>query len=59
VLHWIRATALRPVREALDPQVYADFEAELAPKLRSAYPADTAGGTWFPFRRVFAVATAR
>jgi len=59
VLHWIRSTALRPVREALDPQAYADFEAELAPKLRSAYPAETSGGTWFPFRRLFAVATAR
>ena len=56
VLEWIGATALRPVRDALDPATYAEFRAELAPKLRAAYPVQPDGSTWFPFRRIFAVA---
>jgi trans-aconitate 2-methyltransferase len=56
VLVWISATALRPVRDALDPAVYAEYCAELAPRLRAAYPAQPDGTTWFPFRRIFAVA---
>jgi trans-aconitate 2-methyltransferase len=56
VLEWISATALRPVREALDDAGWAAFRAELAPRLRAAYPADADGATWFPFRRIFAVA---
>jgi trans-aconitate 2-methyltransferase len=59
VLHWISATALRPVRDALPGNDYADFRAELAPRLRAAYPARPDGTTWFPFRRIFAVARAR
>jgi trans-aconitate 2-methyltransferase len=56
VLEWIGATALRPVRDALDAAAYAEFRAELAPRLRAAYPAGPDGTTWFPFRRIFAVA---
>jgi trans-aconitate 2-methyltransferase len=56
VLHWISSTALRPVRDALDPDGYATFRAELAPRLRAAYPVRPDGTTWFPFRRIFAVA---
>ncbi|WP_181782694.1 trans-aconitate 2-methyltransferase [Pseudonocardia pini] len=56
VLHWISSTALRPVRDALDEAAYAEFTAELAPRLREAYPASPDGSTWFPFRRLFAVA---
>lgn len=56
VLQWISGTALRPVRDALAPADYAAFRAELAPRLRAAYPAGPDGSTWFPFRRVFAVA---
>jgi trans-aconitate 2-methyltransferase len=56
VLHWISATALRPVRDALPPEEYSAFCADLAPRLRSAYPARSDGTTWFPFRRIFAVA---
>ena len=33
--------------------------AELAPRLRAAYPARPDGTTWFPFRRIFAVARTR
>lgn len=56
VLHWISSTALRPVRDALSGEEYADFTAELAPRLRAAYPEGADGATWFPFRRIFAVA---
>jgi trans-aconitate 2-methyltransferase len=56
VLQWIRGTALRPVRDALAPDDYAAFETDLAPRLREAYPEREDGTTWFPFRRIFAVA---
>ncbi|MBW0118676.1 trans-aconitate 2-methyltransferase [Pseudonocardia abyssalis] len=56
VLQWISGTALRPVRDALSPADYAEFRAELAPRLRAAYPVRPDGSTWFPFRRIFAVA---
>jgi trans-aconitate 2-methyltransferase len=64
VLAWIGSTALRPVRDALDSRdptgrAYAAFRADLAPRLRAAYPAGPDGTTWFPFRRVFAVARVR
>lgn len=59
VLRWISGTALRPVRDALDDDAYAAFVDELAPLLREAYPPSSDGGTWFPFRRVFAVARKR
>jgi trans-aconitate 2-methyltransferase len=56
VLQWISGTALRPVRDALDPGSYEAFRAELAPRLRAAYAPRADGSTWFPFRRIFAVA---
>jgi trans-aconitate 2-methyltransferase len=56
VLTWISATALRPVRDALPADDYAAFRTELAPRLRAAYPRRPDGTTWFPFRRIFAVA---
>lgn len=56
VLRWISGTTLRPVRDALSDADYATFTAELALRLRTAYPARPDGSTWFPFRRVFAVA---
>lgn len=59
VLEWISGTALRPVRARLDDEAWAAFRAELAPELRRAYPPRPDGTTWFPFRRVFAVAGVR
>lgn len=56
VLEWITGTALRPVRAALDDAGWEEFRAALAPRLRDAYPPRADGTTWFPFRRVFAVA---
>ncbi len=55
VLEWIRGTALRPVLAALDPGPAEQFQAELAAKLRAAYPADRNGVTILPFRRIFVV----
>ncbi|MBW4721751.1 trans-aconitate 2-methyltransferase [Saccharothrix obliqua] len=59
VLEWISGTALRPVRAALDDAAWAEFRAALAPRLRAAYPRRADGATWFPFRRIFAVARVR
>ena len=39
--------------------IMREFRAELAPRLRAAYPARPDGSTWFPFRRIFAVAHTR
>ncbi|KUO18915.1 trans-aconitate 2-methyltransferase [Streptomyces dysideae] len=57
VLDWVKGTGLRPVLTALadDEEAARDFVAEYRTALRAAYP-DTAHGTPFPFRRVFAVA---
>ena len=56
VLRWISGTVLRPVRDALGEAEYARFTDRLAPRLRAAYPPSGDGTTWFPFRRLFAVA---
>lgn len=56
VLEWITGTALRPVRTALADHDWQEFRADLAPRLRAAYPRRADGTTWFPFRRVFTVA---
>jgi trans-aconitate 2-methyltransferase len=56
VLEWITGTALRPIRAALSEDDWARFRADLAPELRRAYPGRADGTTWFPFRRIFAVA---
>lgn len=59
VLRWISGTTLRPVRDALDDGEYAAFVDELSGHLRTAYPPSADGTTWFPFRRIFAVARVR
>ncbi|TNC27611.1 trans-aconitate 2-methyltransferase [Amycolatopsis alkalitolerans] len=56
VLEWVAGTALRPVKAALDEASWEGFRAELAARLNEAYPRRPDGTTWFPFRRVFAVA---
>ncbi len=56
VLRWVRSTALRPVKDALDAASFARFEAAYAERLRAAYPARPDGVTLFPFRRLFLVA---
>ncbi|RCV51412.1 trans-aconitate 2-methyltransferase [Marinitenerispora sediminis] len=54
VLHWVRATALRPVLAVLGAEEARAFEAEYAALLRDAYPPGP-HGTLFPFRRIFCV----
>jgi trans-aconitate 2-methyltransferase len=56
VLEWISGTALRPIKAALADDDWTRFRLALAPRLRQAYPRRADGTTWFPFRRVFAVA---
>jgi len=56
VLEWLAGTTLRPIRAALDDEQWQRFRAELAPRLREAYPQRKDGTTLFPFRRVFVVA---
>jgi trans-aconitate 2-methyltransferase len=58
VLDWLRGTTLLPIRATLGAGSPAteEFEQALAGRLREAYPADDAGGTLFPFRRLFFVA---
>jgi trans-aconitate 2-methyltransferase len=56
VLEWVKGTALRPVLAALQTdKPRAEFLAQLAPRLRAAYPSK-AGGTPFAFERIFVVA---
>lgn len=61
VLEWVKGTALRPVLTALDgdEEATAQFLAECADGLQAAYPTAADGTTVFPFRRTFAVGTAR
>jgi trans-aconitate 2-methyltransferase len=54
VLEWLRGTGLRPVLAALSPDDGEAFSAELADRLRIAYPPGEVG-TLFPFRRIFAI----
>lgn len=56
VLEWIAGTALRPVRSRLSDPEWQRFRAELMPLLAAAYPKRSDGKTFFPFRRIFAVA---
>jgi trans-aconitate 2-methyltransferase len=58
VLEWITGTILGPVRAVLSATDWAAYRADLAPRLRAAYPPGADGVTWFPFRRIFAVAQA-
>jgi trans-aconitate 2-methyltransferase len=54
VVEWLRGTGLRPVLAKLSPVDATEFSAQLAAKLRGAYPPGP-HGTVFPFRRIFAV----
>jgi trans-aconitate 2-methyltransferase len=58
VLEWVRGSALRPVLEALTPELQRGFERDYAARLREAYPRRADGRTLLPFRRIFMVARA-
>ena len=55
VLEWMRGTALRPLLAALSGADAASFVEAYRDRLRVEYPS-TPHGTFFPFRRIFAVA---
>jgi trans-aconitate 2-methyltransferase len=57
VLEWFSGTGLRPYLDSLasDPQALAEFRAEVAARLREAYP-PAPYGTILPFPRIFVVA---
>jgi trans-aconitate 2-methyltransferase len=56
VLRWISGSALRPYFARLSGAERAAFEADLAGRLRQAYPPEADGRTYFPFYRLFAIA---
>lgn len=58
VLRWISGSALRPYLDQLDASQRAAFEAEVGARLRAAYPPESDGRTFFPFRRLFVIAKA-
>jgi len=58
VLEWIRGSALRPLLDALDDALRAQFLVAYGAKLRQAYPRRTDGKTLYPFRRLFILARA-
>ncbi|MDA8290317.1 MAG: methyltransferase domain-containing protein [Actinomycetota bacterium] len=58
VLEWLSGTALRPALARLDRDGQEELRADLAPRLRHAYPAGE-GGTVLPYRRIFAVGSRR
>lgn len=53
VLRWLQGSTLVPYRAALGDAAFADFCAQLAPRLVEAYPAGRDGTVRFPFRRLF------
>jgi len=55
VFRWISGTGARPVLQALDDGLRAEFERTYKARLATAYPARPYG-TVLPFRRIFAVA---
>lgn len=58
VLEWFRGSSLKPVLDALPPELAAPFEARYAARLRAAYPRRADGRTLLPFLRIFIVARA-
>jgi trans-aconitate 2-methyltransferase len=58
VLRWMEGTALRPVSAVLgDGPEWLAFRRALRDRLAQAYPVGPGGLVYFPFRRVFAVAS--
>jgi trans-aconitate 2-methyltransferase len=57
VLAWVEGTALRPVKAALTEEAWRDYTRILSARLASEYPVHN-GLVYFPFRRLFVVATA-
>lgn len=56
VFRWMAGTGLRPFLERLEGDERAAFEDAVMTRFASAYPLEPDGSTFFPFRRLFAVA---
>lgn len=56
VLKWISGSALRPYFARLNNEERCGFEANLAARLKRAYPPESDGRTYFPFHRLFVIA---
>lgn len=59
VLEWVKGSLLRPLLAELGDGEREEFLGQVAERLRTAYPADDAGVTLFPFQRLFVVAQRR
>lgn len=59
VLEWVKGSLLRPLLAELGDGERDEFLGRVGERLRAAYPADEAGVTLFPFRRLFVVAQRR
>ena len=57
VFRFMSGTGLRPFVQALGGAERDAFEADVRARLGAAYPAETDGRTFFPFRRLFVIAT--
>ncbi|HEX9890066.1 MAG TPA: methyltransferase domain-containing protein [Nitriliruptorales bacterium] len=57
VAEWTRGSLLRPLLAELTDEEAAAFDAGYRERLRAAYPSEPDGTTWFPFTRLFVVAT--
>jgi trans-aconitate 2-methyltransferase len=57
VKEWTKGTWLKPLLDALDEPLRADYEAAYARLVAAAYPKRADGRTLFPFRRLFIVAS--
>ncbi len=55
VLEWFKGSALRPLLNALDPEVSSEFLQEVGNRFKAAYPAQ-GNVTLLPFPRLFMVA---
>ncbi len=57
VVEWTRATGLRPFLDRLQEPDRTDFLVEYGRRIAAAYPKEPDGATFFPFRRLFIVAS--
>ena len=57
VVEWTLGTTLRPLLELLQPDEQEAFLEDYSRRILEAYPPRSNGGTLFPFRRLFMVAT--
>lgn len=57
VVEFVKGSLLRPLYAELEDDEIAAFEAAYRPRVRDAYPPTEHGTTWYPFHRLFLVAT--